>query len=112
MKDVHTIVFDKTGTITKGKPEVTDIIGNNKFKEKDILYFASSIEKGSEHPLAKAIIETAKKKGIKLDKVTNFKAISGKGIMGRVAGKKVAVGNQKLMKDLGVDFKGDRKSVV
>ncbi len=104
MKDVHTIVFDKTGTITKGRPEVTDIVKNGEFEERDILYFAASVEHGSEHPLAQAILEVAEKKGIELSKVTNFETSTGKGIIGKVDEKEVAVGNKKLMNELKIDF--------
>jgi len=106
MKDVRTIVFDKTGTITKGKPEVTDIITANGFKEKDILYSAASVEYGSEHPLGRSIIENAKQQKMQLCKVDNFKAIAGKGITGEIDGKKISVGNQKMMKDLDVEVCG------
>ncbi len=111
MKDVKTIVFDKTGTITKGRPEVTDIVKNGKFNEKDILYSAASVEHGSEHPLAQAILEAAKKKKISLGKVTDFKAITGKGIKGKVDGKEIAIGNQKLMTELKIDFSSLMKDI-
>ncbi len=104
MKEVHTIVFDKTGTITKGKPEVTDLVKINGFGDRDLIYFAASVEQGSEHPLAQSILEAAKKKKFKLGNVTNFKAVTGKGIKGKVNGKEIAIGNQKLMKELKADF--------
>ncbi len=104
MKEVHTIVFDKTGTITKGKPGVTDIVSEREFKEKDILYLAASVEQGSEHPLGQAIVREAKEQGNGLAKVESFEAITGKGIKGKVDGKEVLIGNQKLMIDSQIDF--------
>ncbi len=104
MKDVHTIVFDKTGTITKGKPEVTDLVTSNSFEEKEILYFAASVEHGSEHPLAQAIMAEAKLKKIEVGIVSNFKAITGKGIQGKVDKRDILVGNQKLMEDFKISF--------
>ncbi len=104
MKDVHTIVLDKTGTITKGKPEVTDLVANNGFEEKEILYFAASVEHGSEHPLAQAIMAEAKLKGMELGTVSDFTAITGKGIQGKVDRRGILVGNKKLMEDFKIDF--------
>ncbi len=109
MKDVKMIVFDKTGTITKGKPEVTDIVPFEKFKEKDILSYAGSLEKASEHPLGEAIVEKAKNEKIKLKKVSKFESISGKGIVGIIDKKKVLVGNKKLMKENKIDCKKNLK---
>jgi Cu+-exporting ATPase len=98
---VNTIVFDKTGTLTQGKPEVTDhkIIAP-KMKTADIFYLAASLEKGSEHSLAEAILakaESYKFNNSKLSKVENFKAIAGFGIEGNIKGKKYLLGNPKLM---------------
>jgi len=104
IKEIHTIVFDKTGTITKGKPGVTDIVSEQKFKEKDILYLAASVEQGSEHPLGQAVVKEAKQQGNALAKVESFKAVTGKGVKGKVDGKEVLVGNQKLMRDSQIDF--------
>lgn len=104
MKEVHTIVFDKTGTITKGKPGVTDIVSEREFKEKDILYLAASVEQGSEHPLGQAIVREAKEQGNGLATVEGFEAITGKGIKGKVDGKEVLIGNRTLMIDSQIDF--------
>ncbi len=98
------IIFDKTGTITKGTPELTDIIAFEKNTEQDILKIAASLEKPSEHSLAEAIIKAAEKKKISLTKVTNFKAIPGHGILAHVGTKKYALGNQKLMSKEGVSL--------
>ena len=95
MKQVKVIVFDKTGTITKGKPEVTDIVPLN-ISENALLQFAASIEAGSEHPLAFAIVEKAKSEKLELFLVEDFKAISGKGISGKIQDKVILIGNKKL----------------
>src|SRR6056297_81980 len=99
MKDIHTIVFDKTGTITKGKPEVTDIINLNGNSKEKILQKAASVENGSEHPLGSAIINKAKEKELKLFDIKEFKAVTGKGVKARIDRNDVFVGNIKLMKD-------------
>jgi P-type Cu+ transporter len=91
------VIFDKTGTITKGIPEVTDIISSNK---KNTLTIAASIEKNSEHPLADAIVEKAKQSKIILKKISKFKAISGQGVTAKIGNKTYNLGNQKLMRDL------------
>ncbi len=91
------IVFDKTGTITNGTPEVTDILGDEK-----ALRIAASIEKASEHPLAEAIVKKAK--GLKLDKTSSFKAIPGHGVTAKIAGKQYFLGNSKLMVQNKVDI--------
>lgn len=95
------VIFDKTGTITKGIPEVTNIISKNK-TEKEILAIAGSIEKNSEHPLADAIVEKTKQNKISLKTVSNFKAIPGHGIKASIGKKVYHLGNQKLMWDLKV----------
>jgi Cu+-exporting ATPase len=96
MKEVKTVIFDKTGTITKGKPDVTDIIGKNK---KEIIQIAASVESVSEHPLSKAIVKYAKEKKIKLSEVKNFKAERGRGISARLGNKLILIGNRKLMNE-------------
>ena len=104
MKEVHTIVFDKTGTITRGKPGVTDIVSDQELKEKDVLRLAASVEQGSEHPLGQAIVIEAEEQGNGLAKVEGFEAITGKGVKGKVEDREVLVGNQKLMSDSQIDF--------
>jgi Cu+-exporting ATPase len=93
---VNAIIFDKTGTLTHGKPEVTDIIPKGAFSEEELLHLAGSIEKGSEHSLAEAIVKKAEER-LMLTKSTGFKAIPGQGVEGTVEGKKVLLGNRKLM---------------
>ena len=104
MKDVKVIVFDKTGTLTKGKPEVTDIkvFDSN---EKQVLFYAASLEKSSEHPLAASIIEKAKSEKIVLKTPQKFNSITGSGISGIINKNKVLVGNKKLLEDNKIDYK-------
>ncbi len=121
MKEIKAVVFDKTGTITKGKPDVTDIInapsiplfskegdggslGLFPISEGELLRYAASLEAGSEHPLATAIVNAAQDRKIRLGTVGDFKAIAGHGVNGKVDGKTVLVGNRRLMTDSGIDF--------
>lgn len=97
LKEIRTIVFDKTGTITKGKPEVTDIVPLNGFKPEEVLRLAASVEAGSEHPLGQAIVNKAKEKGIKLASIEKFEAITGKGVKAVVEGRETFVGSKKLL---------------
>lgn len=103
VNDVKTVVFDKTGTITKGKPEVTDIVGNNE----QVLKIASALEESSEHPLATAILEKAKQSKVEKSAVNNFQAIEGKGVSATINGQNAFVGNDKLLHD--VDITKDMK---
>lgn len=99
---LNAIVFDKTGTITKGKPEVTDFIG-----DPETLLLLASAEKGSEHPLAEAIVSYANKQEMELLEVDHFTAIPGHGIIAFISGKKIIVGNRKLMREQGIDVTED-----
>jgi len=101
---INTVIFDKTGTLTKGKPEVTDIIPLNNAKKDEILRLAASIEKGSEHSLAEAIVKKAEEEKVKLDSVSNFRAIAGHGVEGVINNKKVIFGNKRLMRKAKVDI--------
>lgn len=94
---VQTIVFDKTGTITEGKPKVTDIVTIEGADKEILLQLAASAEKGSEHPLGEAIVKAAEDRGVELKKVSLFKAIPGHGIEVDIDGSKVLLGNKKLM---------------
>jgi Cu+-exporting ATPase len=103
MGKIDTLVVDKTGTLTEGKPKVvavTTVTGHN---ELDMLGLAASIEKGSEHPLAAAIVNYAEEKGIDLVKAVNFESKTGKGVKGSVDGKQIAFGNIKLFEELNID---------
>jgi Cu+-exporting ATPase len=96
---INTIVLDKTGTITEGKPEVTDIITTAGVNNQELLQLAASGEKGSEHPLGEAIVRGAQKEGLDFLKVEQFKAIPGHGIEVTISGKNILIGNKKLMED-------------
>ncbi|MBM4331699.1 MAG: copper-translocating P-type ATPase [Deltaproteobacteria bacterium] len=100
---VKTIVFDKTGTLTQGKPVVTDIAVNDGYQEDQVLLWAASVEKGSEHPLGEAIVNAAKEKGLRLSPVEAFEAIPGHGVKGKIDGVPIILGNLKLMEEYGVE---------
>lgn len=103
---LQTIVFDKTGTLTKGEPLVTDVISNDGFDNSQslILRLAASAERNSEHPLGEAIVHGAETRGIILEDPETFNSIPGHGVVAKVAGRAVLLGNRKLMKENGVDF--------
>ncbi|MBU3942213.1 MAG: heavy metal translocating P-type ATPase, partial [Nanoarchaeota archaeon] len=111
MRNTHTIVFDKTGTITKGKPEVTDIITANNIKENKLLQLTGSVENASEHPLAQAIVDKAKAKKIKLKKLNKFESISGKGVKAKIGNKEILIGNRKLMRQFKIDYSSLEKDL-
>jgi len=111
MRNTHTIVFDKTGTITKGKPEVTDIITANNIKENELLQLTGSVENASEHPLAQAIVDKAKAKKIKLKKLNKFESISGKGVKAKIGNKEILIGNRKLMRQFKIDYSSLEKDL-
>ncbi|MGL4791924.1 MAG: heavy metal translocating P-type ATPase, partial [Anaerotignaceae bacterium] len=100
---INTVVLDKTGTITQGKPEVTDIIFNDNITEKEFLSLAASAERYSEHPLAESIMKKAKENNIPLLEVTDFIAISGRGIKCQINNKEVVAGNIKIMEENHID---------
>lgn len=102
MSNVDVIVFDKTGTITQGKPEVTDVIAVEG-DEAELLRLAASVEVGSEHPLGKAIVASARQKGISLAYPRNFQAVTGKGVSSEIDGRLTLVGSRRLLEDHGLD---------
>lgn len=101
MEKVTTLVVDKTGTLTEGRPKLTNIVAGDGFNEREILSLAASLEAQSEHPIAAAIVSVAKEKNIPLASVANFDAPTGKGVIGVVEGRQVAIGNAKLMQEVG-----------
>lgn len=103
LKDVDTIVFDKTGTITQGKPALTDVVTTGDFAQGEVLRLAASVEAGSEHPIAKAIVEGAHTKKVKAAKLKGFKAVGGKGVRATIDGKQILVGNRIFLKEAGID---------
>lgn len=94
---VETIVFDKTGTITEGKPKVTDVVVANGMNQDELLQLTASAEKGSEHPLGEAIVKDAEEKNLEFKKIDSFEAIPGHGIQVVIEGKNILAGNRKLM---------------
>jgi Cu+-exporting ATPase len=99
---VDTLVVDKTGTLTEGKPRVTAVVPAAGFDESTVLSFGASLEKSSEHPLAAAILSAAADRKVALQEITNFTSVTGKGVTGSIGGRQVAVGNAALLKDRGV----------
>ena len=104
MERVNTLVVDKTGTLTEGRPSVTSVLVAVGTSETEILALAASLERSSEHPLAAAVVAAARTRGMTLSDTTNFVSLTGKGVTGTVSGRAVALGNQKLMDDLGIAF--------
>jgi Cu+-exporting ATPase len=100
MEQVNTLVVDKTGTLTEGRPKLTRIVTDDAFEEDTVLRLAASLEHQSEHPLANAIVTAAKEKQLALLPVEGFNAPTGKGVTGIISGQRVALGNSKLMKEL------------
>jgi P-type Cu+ transporter len=104
MAGVDTLIVDKTGTLTMGKPALTDVVVLAGLPEADVLAFAAALEKGSEHPLAEAIVAGALAKGIVIGEAKGFEAVTGKGVQGVVGGRKVALGNSVMMRGLGLNI--------
>ena len=110
-REITTVVLDKTGTITEGKPRVTDVIGyENDLSEKQILAFAAAIEKPSEHPLADAIVCMAQERELEIPKVEDFMAVFGRGVTGICEGKKWLAGNHKYMEENGIILSEEQKA--
>ncbi len=103
---LNTIVLDKTGTLTKGEPSVTDIIESGRLGKKEILMMAASAERGSEHPLGEAIVQKAKEEGLTLLDARDFQAIAGQGIEATIDSKRILLGNRKLMEERNVNLHG------
>jgi P-type Cu+ transporter len=104
MEKVDTLVVDKTGTLTEGKPRVVALVPAAGLTEAELLGLAASLERSSEHPLAAAVLAAAKERGIAVADPTGFASITGKGVTGRIGGRAVALGNARLMADEGIDL--------
>jgi Cu+-exporting ATPase len=102
MEKVNTLVVDKTGTLTEGKPKVVAVRAASGWTENDLLRLAASLERGSEHPLGAAIIAAAKERGLQLISAQDFDSPVGKGIVGTVEGKRLVIGNRKILADAGI----------
>src|SRR3546814_6964301 len=107
---VNTLIVDKTGTLTQGRPQLVAVLPEAGIDEDNLLCLAASLELGSEHPLAEAIVAGASERGVALAKAEDFESITGKGVTGKVDGKAVALGNGGLGADVRTDGR-DRKSV-
>jgi Cu+-exporting ATPase len=103
LEKVDTMVVDKTGTLTEGKPKVTAVRTLGGFSEHELLRLAASLERGSEHPLAAAIVQAAAERGIALAQVQNFHAPAGKGVTGSIEGHRVVIGNRHVLSEAGLD---------
>jgi Cu+-exporting ATPase len=106
LESVDTVVVDKTGTLTEGKPALADVVAVNGFGSHDVLRLAASLERGSEHPLAAAIVKGAQERRIELTTTTDFTSVTGKGVRGTVDGRRVVLGNAPMMMDEGTDIAG------
>ncbi|MGD8789986.1 MAG: copper-translocating P-type ATPase, partial [Burkholderiales bacterium] len=104
MEKVDTLVTDKTGTLTVGKPQLVEVVANDGISEQDILRLGASLERASEHPLAAAIVAGAHDRNVELTNVNEFDSHTGKGVSGHIGGRTVAIGNSRLMEELNLDF--------
>jgi len=99
---IDTLVVDKTGTLTEGKPRVVAVVPTGDFDENSVLLLGASLERSSEHPLAAAIVAAAKERDLAMQDVAEFKSTTGKGVTGIIGGRQVSVGNANLLKNIGV----------
>jgi len=106
MEKMDTLVVDKTGTLTEGRPKVVAVVAAPGLSEAQVLPLAASLERSSEHPLATAIVAAARDRGVALEEPADFGSVTGKGVTGTVGGRRVALGNARLMQDLSVDLGG------
>ena len=106
-----TIVFDKTGTLTKGKPEVTDIIGTG-IDDLELLKLAASVEKNSQHPLAEAVVKRAQEEGIELEETEGFDTFGGKGVIAKIAGNEVLIGNRALFDERHISYPEEAEEAI
>ncbi len=105
------IVLDKTGTLTEGKPKVTDVLGFNGFQPDEVLRLQATIGSASNHPISKAIVDEAKSRNLNIEKISNFESIAGLGLKGVIGGTRVLAGNEKLLKDKGIDIAGGHNQI-
>ncbi|MDX1404972.1 MAG: copper-translocating P-type ATPase [Woeseiaceae bacterium] len=103
MRKVDTLVVDKTGTLTQGRPQVVSVTAIAPADESQLLTLSASLERGSEHPLGEAIVRSAEARGLSFATVTDFESLTGKGVSGRVMGHTVAIGNRRILEEIGVD---------
>src|SRR5690606_18839751 len=101
--EIDTLVVDKTGTLTEGRPRIADLVALPGTDESEMLALIAALERGSEHPIAEAIVEAALARGLMLADAAEFDSITGKGVTGQVAGRRVALGNLSLMQEMGAN---------
>jgi len=109
---VDTVVFDKTGTITEGKPSVTDVVVFGGLRPEEILSYAASVEKGSEHPLGEAIVNEARRRSVSISETRDFEAIAGKGVRAYIDGKTIILGNRRLALEKRVDLSAAERELA
>jgi P-type Cu+ transporter len=102
LKDIKVIVLDKTGTITRGEPSLTDVVAAKGFTENEVLQAAAAVEAGSEHPLGQAIVAGTRQRGLEVPQLQDFKMLAGRGVEGRVDGQIIRVGNRRLLEEAGI----------
>lgn len=112
LEKINVVAVDKTGTLTEGKPKLQSVISVSDYSENEILSFAASLEKSSEHPLAQAIISGAGDKNVDLSKVENFQSFTGKGIAGTIAGKDIVLGNENFLCENKIEFSNSQLSTL
>jgi Cu+-exporting ATPase len=103
LRRVNTLIVDKTGTLTEGRPRLQDVVAAEGFDDEQVLGLAATLERGSEHPLAAAIVQGAEERGVELEQYSDFESITGKGVKGRIGERDVALGNRGLMDAMNVD---------
>jgi Cu+-exporting ATPase len=102
LEKVDSLVLDKTGTLTEGRPRLDTVLALSGYEENEVLKLAAGLERGSEHPLAAAIVNGAQKRGLTLESPQDFRSITGKGVVGKIGGRDIALGNRALFEDLGI----------
>ncbi len=114
LSKIDTLIVDKTGTLTEGKPQVTDIVSFSRFSDRDVLRYAAALEHASEHPLAQAVTEAAKSKELTIASADEFRSVTGKGLKGSVEGHSILVGNELLLKEsaISLDSAADRADAM
>jgi Cu+-exporting ATPase len=103
---IDTVVFDKTGTLTTGEPAVTDVVPIGNIDERGLISLAASAEKGSEHPIGRAIVKKASELGVKVEEPQEFEVVPGKGVVATLSGRRIVLGNRRLIEEHGVDLRG------
>jgi P-type Cu+ transporter len=111
LRDIDTLVVDKTGTLTEGKPALDRIVAVSPWKEAELLSYAAGLERSSEHPLARAIVDGAAARNVPIADITEFNSVTGRGVKGRIGGREIAVGNTALMQDVGASIEPIQKEV-